>query len=145
MDPQRVQGLVNGFAESCRQAGLKLTHQRMEIFRELAAAVDHPTAETLHQRLVKRIPTLSLDTVYRTLATFCEHDLTQKVETVESQAHYEIIHLRHHHLICKQCRAIVDFDWPSFDSASLPEMIRGWGRINSRNVVIYGVCKKCMK
>ncbi len=145
MDQRKIDQLVNDFNEACRRVGLKLTHQRQEIFRELAAAIDHPTAETLHQRLRQRIPTLSLDTVYRTLTTFCAHGLTQKVETVESQAHYEVVHRRHHHLICKQCREIIDFDWPSFDTAALPESIRAWGKIDSRNVVVYGVCSKCLK
>ncbi|WP_221251005.1 Fur family transcriptional regulator [Desulfuromonas versatilis] len=145
MDQPRLENLLTSFTEACRQAGLKLTHQRLEIFRELAVAVDHPTAETLHQRLLQRISTLSLDTVYRTLATFCEYNLVQKVETVESQARFEVVHSRHHHLICKHCREIIDFDWPFFDTAGLPEAIRGWGKVDSRHVVVYGVCDKCLK
>ena len=66
-----------------RPAGV--THQRQEIYRELAQAEDHPSAEALHHRLQERFPTISLDTVYRTLATFAGCGLINKVDTVESQ------------------------------------------------------------
>ncbi|MFH0726172.1 MAG: Fur family transcriptional regulator [Pseudomonadota bacterium] len=139
------QELLNRFAAACRNVGLKLTHQRLEIYSELATATDHPSAETLHRRLKKRIPTISLDTVYRTLFTFKQHELIQKVETVESQARFEVRHEQHHHLICKECHEIMDFRWPSIDSATLPQEIGIWGRIESKNVVVYGICNKCLR
>ncbi len=136
---------VDAFAQACRDAGLRLTHQRLEIYRELAAATDHPSAEVLHQRLRRRIPTLSLDTVYRTLATFARHGLINRVETVESQSRFEAKGMRHHHLICSKCREIIDFQWPAIDETALPEEIAPWGRIDSRNVVVYGICNKCLE
>ena len=129
--------------DACRRAGFRLTHQRLEILRELARSTDHPSAETLHRRLKRRIPTLSIDTVYRTLATFNHCGLAQKVETADSQARFEAVHERHHHLICRRCHGIADFAWPSIDKTVLPEGARDWGRIESRNVVISGVCRKC--
>jgi len=48
---------------------MKVTHQRTEIFRELAAGTEHPDAETVYQRVCKRVPSISRDTVYRTLST----------------------------------------------------------------------------
>jgi len=130
--------------EACRNAGLRLTHQRLEIYRELTTALDHPSAETLHQRLRKRIPTLSLDTVYRTLATLAEQGLINRVETLESQARFEATGLRHHHLICRKCGKIADFQWPDIDSATLPQGLENWGRIDLKNVVIHGICKQCL-
>ena len=142
---ESTRDLVNAFEQACRQTGLRMTHQRLEIFRELAQSSDHPSAETLHQRLRRRIPTLSLDTVYRTLATFAKHGVINKVETVESQARFEPTTRRHHHLICSRCREIMDFQWQEIDAAPLPEIIGHWGRIDTRSVVVYGVCRKCLK
>jgi Fur family transcriptional regulator, peroxide stress response regulator len=132
------------FGDACREAGLKLTHQRLEIFSELVRSPDHPSAEALHQRLLKKIPTLSLDTVYRTLATFARHGMISKVETVESQGRFEVTLVPHHHLICSRCNTIMDFQWPSMDEAVLPEAIKNWGRIENRSVVVYGICKNCL-
>ncbi len=143
MDPAELQQQLNRFEAACRQDGLKLTHQRMEIYRELAASTDHPNAEILHRRLTRKIPMLSLDTVYRTLTTLWKHGLIQKVETIESQARFEVVFKRHHHLICRHCREIMDFQWPSIDDVKLPDDLMHWGKIDSRNVVIYGICKHC--
>lgn len=136
---------LSAFEETCRKVGLRLTPQRLEIFRVLAGASDHPSAEALHLRLVDTMPTLSLDTVYRTLGTFVEHGLVTKVQTVESQARFEVAQLLHHHLICQKCKEIIDFQWQFFDEAVLPEMVKGWGRVERKNVVAYGTCNDCLK
>ena len=132
------------FEQACRDKELRLTPQRLEIFRELARAKDHPSAEALHQRLLKRMPTLSLDTVYRTLGTLARNGLISLVETVESQARFEVADRQHHHLICEQCREIIDFEWQEIDRADLPQGVDAWGKIIRKNVVLYGICQKCL-
>jgi Fur family transcriptional regulator, peroxide stress response regulator len=133
------------FGEACRKAGLRLTPQRLEIFAELAEATDHPSAEELHQRLRSKFPPISLDTVYRTLGTFAQHGLVHKVETAESQGRFEVPKTRHHHLICRRCKEIVDFTWGAFDATELPDELTAWGRIENRNAVIYGICRTCQE
>jgi len=131
------------FDEACRKAGLKVTRQRLEIYQELLRSTDHPTAEALHRRLRRNLPNLSLDTVYRTLATFAHHGLISRVETAESLCRFEATIARHHHLICRRCGKISDFFWPHLDEISLPPDISDWGSIDSKNVVIYGICSQC--
>ena len=143
--PEAPDERLAAFEQACRDAGLRLTHQRLEIYRELLLSGDHPSAEALYQRLRQAIPTISLDTVYRTLATLAVHGLINKVETVESQARFEVSLLRHHHLVCSRCKEIMDFKWRLIDEALLPEETSSWGRIGNKNVVVYGICKKCLK
>ncbi|HBI15761.1 MAG TPA: transcriptional repressor [Desulfobulbaceae bacterium] len=131
------------FEQACREKGFKMTQQRLEIFRELAAASDHPAAETIHRRLLPKLPTLSLDTVYRTLSTFEHHGLITKVDTTESQARFEAAGEEHHHLICRKCGRITDFYWQRFDETALPPDIDRWGRVSKKNVTLYGICKEC--
>lgn len=133
------------FESACKVAGLKLTHQRLEIYRELVQAVDHPAAETIYTRLKKRMPTISLDTIYRTLTTFENHGLIRKVQTAESQARFEAQMMQHHHLICDKCKQIMDFQWQLFDESTLPETISSWGQIKRKNVVLHGICDKCLQ
>jgi len=140
-----IEQRLQAFNEACRRAGLRLTHQRQEIFRELALAKDHPSAEGLYQRLRGRFPTISLDTVYRTLATFAAFGVINKVDTVESQGRYEANFERHHHLICSHCKEIMDFQWNSFNLTPLPPEISGWGRVDNANVVVYGICRRCLE
>jgi Fur family peroxide stress response transcriptional regulator len=139
-----LEALLASFERACRQAGLRLTHQRLEIYRVLVSSTHHPSAEALHRRLRRRNPRISLDTVYRTLAALAAHGLISRVETVESQGRFEAPTTRHHHLICRECKEIVDFQWKGVDEATLPARIRAWGRVDHRTVVVHGVCRTCL-
>ncbi len=123
--------------------GLKLTHQRLEILNVLAEAKDHPSAETIWERVKKRAPTVSLDTIYRTLGAFESHGLAQRIPVEGEQARYDGDVSQHHHLVCRKCRSIEDFDWPEFDIASLPEKAQAWGRVEDAQVIVRGECEKC--
>ena len=131
------------FEQICKNAGLKLTHQRLVIYTELLKSHDHPSAETLYRRLEKTLPTLSLDTVYRTLATFERLGLVHRLETVASQARYEALALRHHHFLCDICGQVFDFFWPSFDSMNLPSSLGEIGSVDRASVVVHGTCVAC--
>ena len=98
----------------------------------------------MHKRLADRLPTLSLDTVYRTLATFEQCKVVQRLETKESQARFEALTTRHHHFLCSQCGKAVDFLWPGFDGLEMPENLSSIGAIESTNVVIHGQCTGCL-
>ena len=63
-DPSGVERRMAHFETVCRDSGIKLTHQRLEIFREVAQTGDHPDAEKVYQGVRERMPTVSLDTVY---------------------------------------------------------------------------------
>lgn len=146
LPPQyQLEQMMHQFTTACRAAGLKVTHQRMEIYRHLLMMADHPSAETLHKRLLPDLPTISLDTVYRTLTTLEEHGLVSRIQTAESQARFEAVHEPHHHLICSRCKKVMDFQWPAIDTLTPPAVAEQWGQINSKNIVIYGICKNCSK
>ena len=132
------------FEQTCRAHGLKMTHQRLEIFHALVHSAEHPSAETLYKMLAQRLPTLSLDTVYRTLATFEELNLVKRVETPGNQARFEAKIEQHHHFFCDNCGQLIDFSWQSFDAIQLPDTVESLGKVRDKNVVIHGVCKQCM-
>ncbi len=133
------------FRELCAQAGLKLTHQRLEIFRELMAADGHPSAEDLFQRLKPRMPTLSLDTVYRSLATFEECGAIARVHVLDDRARFDANTERHHHLVCVRCKGIEDFSSEAVDTIPLPPASSAWGRVESRYLELRGVCRNCLE
>ena len=131
------------FREACRQAGLKVTRQRLHIYLELLRSGDHPTAETLFFRLRPQMPQLSLDTVYRALSTFEQTGLIRRVNTVKSQARFEAQMKPHHHFVCNKCGTVIDFDWPVFDQETLPEKVLKLGTVTLRAVTVSGICREC--
>ncbi len=140
-----VQNKMREFQKICRSNGLKLTHQRIQIFSELASSSEHPSAESIYKNLVSRYPSLSLDTVYRTLFTFEKLGIITKVQALDDRARFDGNPLPHHHMVCTRCKNIIDFYWPAFDDIQLPHETKKWGRVKSIQVELRGVCDSCME
>ena len=128
----------------CNEAGIKLTHQRLEIFRELMSGSDHPSAELIHKRLHKKLPTIAIDTVYRTLATFDELGVVKKLHVMNERTLFDTNVDIHHHFICTRCKEVNDICWSDFDKTTLPETVKGIGKVQSRHLEIHGVCNSCL-
>jgi Fur family transcriptional regulator, peroxide stress response regulator len=63
LQPKALQRRMDSFKRHLREAGVKLTHQRMEIFRKVAISEEHPDAEKIYRSVRKRLPSISRDTV----------------------------------------------------------------------------------
>jgi len=133
------------FTEICRQNGMKVTHQRTEVFRELAGADDHPDAETLYQSVRKRVPAISRDTVYRTLSTLEEQGLIRKAEILSSRGRYDANMDRHHHFVCTECGRVHDFYSEKLDDLPIPKSVATLGHVESSHVQLRGMCSACAK
>jgi Fur family peroxide stress response transcriptional regulator len=136
---------VRAFVQTCRRQGMKVTHQRMEIFRELAASVEHPDTETVYQAVSKRVPSISRDTVYRTLSTLEAEGLVRKVEPLFESARYDANLDRHHHFVCTVCGMVSDFYSETLDSLPIPKSVEALGRIDSAQVEVRGICLACVQ
>ena len=138
-----IERRVQAFVRTCRQQGLKITHQRMEIFRELAASAAHPDAETVFQAVSQRVPSISPDTVYRTLATLEVEGLIRKVSPLVEKARYDANTERHHHFICTVCGLVRDFYSADLDDLPIPPVVKTLGEIESAQVEVRGICSAC--
>ena len=137
--------MMDNFEKVCKSKGLRLTHQRTEIFRALLKNSNHPTTENIFNQVRKHLKTISLDTVYRTIATFEEYGLIKRVHHIDNATRLDINISNHHHLVCSKCNKIEDFYWPDFDLMKPPNAISHWGRIDVKHVVISGLCSDCKK
>jgi len=142
---QSLKARLQEFKDICKKEDIRITPQRLEIFREIARAKDHPSAEELYKRARTKMPTISFDTVYRTLATFEGCGLLSKLVIFEDRTRFDPNTSLHHHLICRECKGIDDFYWPKFEQLALPSQANGWGNITNRQTHLTGLCKKCLK
>jgi Fur family peroxide stress response transcriptional regulator len=131
------------FERVCRAAGVRLTHQRLEIFREVAQTGDHPDAEMVYQRVRKRMPTVSLDTVYRTLWLLNDHGLITTLGPSRERTRFDANVDSHHHFVCVRCGLTRDFYSEELDDLKLPSSARAFGRIETTLVEVRGVCREC--
>ena len=126
-------------------AGLRLTHQRLTIYQELMDSHDHPSAEDIYKRVRRKVPTISLDTVYRTLATLEEQGLVVRLRVFEERGRYDADLSPHHHLICSKCKKIADFQWSVFEQADIPAQHAEWGRVMRKDLIMTGICRECLE
>jgi len=131
--------------ERCREAGLKATHQRMEIYRELAGSAAHPDAESVYRGVKQRIPAISLDTVYRNLKTLEEHGVIRQVAMADHRMRFDADLDPHHHFVCTSCGAIQDFHSAALDSFAPPASTRTMGDVDSIHIELRGVCRSCQR
>jgi len=139
-----VERRVNEAAETLRQEGLRVTHQRMEIFREVAATDEHPDAETVYRRVSDRVPAVSRDTVYRALATLEEHGLVSRADILGGPARYDADTEPHHHFVCTVCGAVKDFRSAALNDLPIPRSAKALGRVASAHVQVRGICADCL-
>jgi len=140
---REIEQRMERFEEVCRNSGMKLTHQRMEIFREVAQTSDHPDAEKVYQGVRKRMPTMSLDTVYRTLWMLKDLGLITTLGSSRERTRFDANLSRHHHFVCIRCGLTRDFYSDAFDELRLPDSVKAFGRVETTQVEIKGVCLKC--
>ena len=140
-----LQEKLKKFEQICSENGIKLTHQRLEIFREIASSNDHPSVEQIYNNLKSKLPMISLDTVYRTLSTFENIGIISKVSVSDNKGRFDSNLIPHHHLVCTKCKGILDFYWPTFDTIKVPSEAKKWGKIFEKQVEMRGICEDCLK
>ena len=142
---EEVEQRMVRFERVIRDKGIKLTHQRMEIFREVAQTGDHPDADMVYQRVRERLPTISLDTVYRTLWLLNDLGLVVTLGPSRNPTRFDANLSSHHHFVCNRCGHTRDFYNEEFDALSLPAEADSLGRIESSHVEVRGLCNECLK
>jgi len=138
-----IEHRIEAFVGYCRARGLKVTHQRTEIFREVVGSESHPDAETVYQAVRSRIRSISRDTVYRTLAALEGEGFIRRAGALDGAARYDANTERHHHFVCTVCGAIKDFSSAVLDDLPIPESVQSFGRVESSQVQVRGVCSAC--
>jgi len=133
------------FREKCKQNNLKMTPQRIVIYKKLLESKDHPNAEILFKRVKNIIPDISLDTVNRTLLTFSKIGIVNIVEGYGEPRRFDPDIKNHHHFRCVNCDSIIDFDYQPYDDMLVPGDIKKRFTVLYKKVLLEGYCNRCRK
>lgn len=87
---------------------MRMTRQRSVILEELRNSRMHPSADELYQMVRKRLPRISLGTVYRNLEILSEQGEIRKLELSGSLKRYDGHPHRHYHIRCVGCDTVAD-------------------------------------
>lgn len=145
MKPVKLRERLDECAAALREAGVRVTPQRLAIFEAAVHAAGHPDVETVFGAVRRRLPTVSLDTVYRTLHLFAEVGLLSLVGQSGERTRFDTNTRPHHHFVCTCCGAMQDFEAAAYDGLDLPPPAAGLGRVQSAHVELRGLCSRCAK
>lgn len=129
--------------KKCKDFGLKITPQRIAIYKEILNSFDHPSAEAIFRKIKNAHPNISFDTVNRTLLTFAEMGLIQIVEGTGYARRFDAQAEQHHHLLCMKCGEIIDFYFKKYNNLEIPKEIKEKFLVKKIKVVIEGICPLC--
>lgn len=135
--------LMDSFKAECKKHDLKITPQRLAIYREVARSREHPSADKVYRKVRKVFPHISFDTVNRSLITFAEIGVIGVVEGYGEAKRFDPNLEGHHHFRCIRCNAIIDFYDKNLSALKVPREIQRRYTVLNKRVVFEGLCDKC--
>jgi len=104
----------------------------------------HPTADEMYEMIRKRLPRISLGTVYRNLEILSEKGVIQKLSVGGTKKRFDGDVSEHYHLRCTSCGRVDDVDLPP--DTSLDEKVESMSgyKIDRHSMEFIGVCPHCL-
>lgn len=133
------------FARLCRARGVRVTAQRLAVYRALAEDVAHPTADAVYRRLHATMPSLSPATVYRVLETLVREGVLRRVSTTGGAGRFDANLDPHQHLICRVCGRMTDVFPAAVDVGRLAPRVPPGFVVEDVDVRIVGRCAACAR
>jgi Fur family transcriptional regulator, ferric uptake regulator len=124
---------------------LRMTAQRRIILEKLRDVRTHPTAGEIYEIVRRRLPRISLGTVYRNLEILSEIGMIQKLEMAGTQKRFDGIVENHYHVRCIRCGRVDDVR-----ADSIPMINEALAEASDFEILWYrlefvGLCPQCKK
>lgn len=120
------------------------TYQRRIILEELAKVKTHPTADEVYEMARKRLPNISLGTVYRNLDLMAKNKTIGKLDITGRRKRFDADTSSHYHLRCEDCDAVCDIELDQLNEIEKQlESLKGHAGIVDFNLEFKGKCKNC--
>jgi len=142
--PERARTPGGPPAEALRAHGLRLTRPRRLILEVVRASDVHPSAAAVHQMVRRRLPRVSVATVYRNLRRLAAEGLLR--ERVEATGlRFDGNLSAHDHFTCVACGRIYDVP-ADHGGAGRTRVASTTGfEVLSQQIEFYGRCRRCRR
>ncbi|MEW6672019.1 MAG: transcriptional repressor [Thermodesulfobacteriota bacterium] len=124
---------------------LRMTRQRQVILEELRKVKTHPSADELYEKVKKRLPRISLGTVYRNLEILTRLGEIQHVEIGGAMKRFDGNPRNHYHIRCLGCARVDDLAIDPLKQVEDALSGRTDYRITGHRLEFVGLCRKCLK
>lgn len=134
---------MDSITATFKEKKLKLTPQRIAVYKYLRSTTEHPSAETTYKALQADYPTISLATVYKALKTLVEVNLVQEINVGEGNFRYDGNPKHHCHIQCSQCGRVDDIHDLNVSTLNIEAEKSSKYKIHSNKIYFYGICEGC--
>jgi Fe2+ or Zn2+ uptake regulation protein len=131
------------FRDLAWQRGLAATHQRHVVYEAVVASHGHRSPEQIYSAVRKRIPSISLATVYNNLRLFVEHGLLREVTPHASTLRVDGNLEPHHHLVCSRCKSVQDIEGDFINLKLISRQLPEGFDLTRPLVEVFGLCRRC--
>jgi Fur family transcriptional regulator, peroxide stress response regulator len=131
------------FRELALKHGLAVTHQRQVVYEEAVASHGHHSPESIYAAVRRRIPSISLATVYNNLRLFIGCGLLREVTPHASTLRVDGNLEPHHHLVCSRCKMVRDIEADFVDFKKLSRHVLDGFDLTQPVVEVFGLCRRC--
>ena len=119
------------------------TKQRQLILEAVRATNSHPTADELFQVIRRKLPTISLATVYRNLNFLSDIGEIRKLSMPGMPDRFDWRLKAHDHMVCDVCGQVLDFALPGNLQQQIAQACGA--EIAGYTLVAHGTCAHCQK
>lgn len=134
---------ISEFIAECKTRALSVTPQRLAIYKALINDISHPNPESIYNTIRPDFPTISLATVYKTLETLEKHHIISVVTPLHETVRYDAITAHHHHVVCIQCKKIMDLEDSCLNEVQIPEVVSKENQVLDYSVQFNVICSTC--
>jgi Fe2+ or Zn2+ uptake regulation protein len=131
------------FRDLAWKFGLAATHQRQVIYEAIVAAPGHYSPEQIYAGVRRRVPSVSLATVYKNLRLFVDHGLLREVTPHAPVLRVDGNLEPHHHLVCTRCKSVQDIEGDFVDFKRLFRQLPGGFDVTQPLIEVFGICQRC--
>ena len=131
------------FRELAWKSGLAATHQRHVVYESVVASHGHRSPEQIYAAVRKRVPSISLATVYNNLRLFVEHGLLREVTPHASTLRVDGNLKPHHHLVCSRCKTVQDIEGDFINFKRISRQLPDGFDLSQPLVEVFGLCRRC--
>ena len=117
------------------------TKQRQLILEAVRATNSHPTADELFKMIRRKLPTISLATVYRNLNFLSEIGEIRKLAMPGMPDRFDWRMDPHDHMVCDTCGQVVDFVLPHDLGQEIASACGA--QVDGYTLVAHGTCAHC--
>ena len=129
-----------------KEKGFRLTPQRLAVIRILASSDEHLSADKIYERVRGGFPSTSLATIYKTVSVLKKVGEIMELGFVDDSNRYDGTRpYPHPHLVCIECRKILDPSVPALDELPLQLAKKTGYNILHHRLDFFGICPACRK